>query len=571
MIHVKRNLFTTLTSLLLASASHALVVQQEEPIFAPNFPQLNPLGTTPSSAVLSAALEALNAGRLEEALRLAQDELARQPQSAPAHELLGVVWALQGDLTKARKALEQAVALDFRQWTALVKLGDLDLAQGDRAAAKKHFQAASAQGGEDPQLQQRFGLMAFYDGRFNEAEAFLKKGIAGLAPDSVSVRPYLAFIYNQRAQYAQALSVFQGVPLQKVKDAQAYIAVATAMAGLERNQEAKTLLDDARKQFARHPGVWLLSGRLMRQMGLFPDAIPVLSQAVQLSPSNKMAAMDLALAEIGGGDTAGGLARAQALAKAAPKNLLLQAGLAQAYAQAKQPEKAITAYRPLLAVAQTRRSAALGLSRQLMITTRYKEAQAVLEKAHANDPNDAELLQMLGSVQATQGQYAPAVQSYRKALQINPAQPEVLQLLSVAQARTGDVAGALQTAQKLADVEPGNPQALLFLAIQQEGAGQPDKAQSNYEAVLRQDPKSRVALNNLALILLERGQAGRALDLAVQLLPFAANDPQLLDTVGWIYLKNHRAAEGRKVLEQALALGNAGPNVWYHYAVLLSG
>jgi tetratricopeptide (TPR) repeat protein len=520
---------------------------------------------------LALALEALNAGRLGEALRLAQDELTRQPRSAPAHEVLGIAWALQGDLAKGRKALEQAVALDPRQWTALVKLGDLDLAQGNRAAAQARFQAASKEGGEDPQLQQRLGLMAFYAGRFNEAEGFLKKGVAGLAPDSVSVRPHLAWIYNQRGQYAQTMMVFQGVPLQKTKDPQAYIAVGTALAGLERKQEAKALMEEARQQFPKYPGVWLLSGRILRQMGLSADAVPVLKQAVQLSPGNNMAAMDLALAEIGAGDTPGGLARAQAIASAVPKNALLQHGLAQAYAQAKQPDKAIAAYRPLLAVAQTRRGAALGLSRQLMLTTRYSEAQTVLEKAHAQDPDDAELLQMLGSVQATQGQYAPAVKNYRKSLQLNPSQPEVLQLMSVAQARTGDPAGALETAQKLADFSPDNPVGLLFLAMQQEGAGQPEKAQANYEAVLRKDANNRVALNNLALILLERGQSARSLELAAQLLPVAGNDPQLLDTVGWVYLKNNRVAEGRKVFEQATALPNAGPIVWYHYAVLLSG
>ena len=561
---------TALAGLLLASTSQALVVQQDDLLSAPDFQQLQPQGAAVSGTPLRAALQALNAGQPEEAMRLAQDELALQPKSAPAHEVLGIAWALQGDLAKGRKALEKAVALDPNQWTALVKLGDLDLAQGDRAAAQKRFEAALKKGGDDPQLQQRLGLMAFYGNRFDEAEAFLKKGIAGLAPDTVSVRPYLALIYNRRGQYARTLAVFEGVPLEKARDAQAYIAVGTALAGLDRRQEARTLLDAARLHLPTHAGVWLLSGRILRQMGLFAEAVPVLLQAVQLSPGNKMAAMDLALAEIGDGDTAGGLARAQALARSAPDNLLLQHGVAQSYAQANQPEKAIAAYRPLLESAQTQRGAALGMARQLMLVRRYPEAQAVLEKAHAKDPDDAELLQMLGSVQASQGQYAPAVQSFRKALQINPAQPEVLQLLSVAQARNGDATGALQTAQKLADFAPDNPVALLFLAIQQEGAGQPEQAQSNYESVLRKDAGNRVAMNNLALVLLERGQTKRALELAQQLHPVAGKDPQLLDTVGWVYLKANRADEGRKVFEQAVALPNAGPNVWYHYAELLS-
>ncbi len=576
MISFQRNRFClALAGLLLASASQAIVVPQEDLLPRLDLQQLQfpaaPAANAPpaANAQLRAALDAITAGRPEEALRLAQGELQRQPKSAPAHEVLGIAWALQGDLAKGRTALEKAVALDPSQWTALVKLGDLELAQGDRAAAQKRFEAAAKKGAEDPQLQQRLGLVAFYGNRFNDAEVFLKKGIAGLAPDTVGVRPYLAWIYNQRGQYARTLAVFQGVPLDKAKNAQAYIAVGTALAGLGRAQEARALLEGARLQLPTHPGVWLLSGRNLRQMALFADAVAVLKQAVKLSPGNKMAAMELALAEMGGGDTAGGLARAQALALSAPQNMALQHAMAQAYAQAGQPDQAVALYRPLLEVAQTRRGAALGMARQLMLGRSYPQAQAVLQKALAQDAGDAELLQLLGSVQASQGQYAPAVQSYRKALQANPAQPEVMQLMSVAQTRAGDAAGALQSAQKLADFAPESPVALLFLAIQQEGAGKPEQAQSNYEAVLRMDTGNRVALNNLALIMLERGQPQRAL--ARQLHPSAGSDPQLLDTVGWVYLKSNRADEGRKALEQAVALPHAGASVWYHYAVLLSG
>ena len=559
-----------LASLLLASAVQAALVPQDGLLAEPDLQQLQPQGIAAASTELRDALQALSAGRPEEAVRLAQSALARQPKLAAAHEVLGTAWAMKGDLAKARKALEKAVALEPRQWTALVKLGDLDMAQGDLMAAQKRFEAAVKGGREDPQLQQRLGIVAFYGNRLDEAETFLTKGIAGLAPDRVGVRPYLGMVYNQRGQYTRTLALLQGVPLQEAKNAQAYIAVSVALAGLNRRQEARTLLEAARLQLPIHPGVWLLSGRILREMGLFAEAVPVLMQAVQLSPGNKMTAMDLALAEIGNGDTAGGLVRAQALAQSAPDNLLLQHGLAQAYAQAGQQDQAIAAYRPLLESAQTRRGAALGMARQLMLVRRYPQAQAVLEKAHAKDPDEPELLQMLGSVQANQGQYALAIANFRKSLQINPAQPEVLQLMSVAQARNGDTAGALQTAQKLADFAPENPVALLFLALQQQGAGQPEQAQVNYEAVLRKDAGNRVALNNLALILLERGQTGRALELAQQLHPAAGKEPQLLDTVGWVYLKANRVDEGRKVFEQAVALPNAGPDVWYHYAVLLS-
>ena len=570
MIFIKRNLYATLTGLVVASASQALVVQQEVPQpFMPDFKLLLP-GHTPSTSSLQAALAALNAGRLDEARHLAQSELTVAPNTAPAHEILGAIWALDGDLVQARKALEKALSLDSRQWTAQVKLGDLDLAQGNRLAAQKHFEAASKLGGDDPQLQQRLGLMAFYNGHFDAAETHFRKGVVGLAADSVSIRPYLAWIHNQRGHYAQTLALFQEVPLQKMNDAQSYIAVGTALAGLDRMQEAKTLLDDARPRLPAHPGLWLLSGRILRQMGLFTEALPVLTKAVQLSPNNREAGMDLALAEIGAGNLPAGLARAQKLAQSAPANTSLQLGMAQAYAQAQQPDKAIAAYRSLLDAPQARRSAALGLARQLMLAGSYKDAQAVLEKVQTHEPHDTEILRMLGSVQATQGHYATAAQTYRKALQQKPVQPELLQLMSMAQARAGDAAGALQTAQKLVDMEPENPKALLLLAMQQEGAGKLEQAQSSYEAVLARDSQNLVAGNNLALILLERGQTQRAQDLATQLHQRAGNDPQLLDTVGWVYLRSNRIAEGRKILEQVIALPNASPNAWYHYAVLLS-
>ena len=86
-------------------------------------------------AILQAAEQAADDGRLEEADALCSQVLSRDPASAGAHYLRGVILQAQGGFDEAQRSLEKALYLDPRHYQALVHMMLLAEQRGDRQAA----------------------------------------------------------------------------------------------------------------------------------------------------------------------------------------------------------------------------------------------------------------------------------------------------------------------------------------------------------------------------------------------------------------------------------------------------
>ena len=92
-----------------------------------------------------------------------------------------------------------------------------------------------------------------------------------------------------------------------------------------------------------------------------------------------------------------------------------------------------------------------------------------------------------------------------------------------------------------------------------------------YEAVLADDSRSRLAANNLAMLLVdERGDdesIGRALTLVATFVD--ASNPALLNTYGWVSYRAGNFAAALPALRRASALAPESATLRYHYGVAL--
>lgn len=103
-------------------------------------------------AAIAAARTSLALGRLEEAARSLDVEVAQGPRHAELYSLRGRIAELRGEADAARAAFEAALQIDARDATATLGLGRLDLAAGDTDAAAARFVRVFASG--DPALRQ---------------------------------------------------------------------------------------------------------------------------------------------------------------------------------------------------------------------------------------------------------------------------------------------------------------------------------------------------------------------------------------------------------------------------------
>jgi len=76
------------------------------------------------------------------------------------------------------------------------------------------------------------------------------------------------------------------------------------------------------------------------------------------------------------------------------------------------------------------------------------------------------------------------------------------------------------------------------------------------------------SLNNLAYLYADGyGDPRQALQLAMTAFRLEPGSPLVLDTLGYVLLKNGRAKESRKILEKAVSLLPANPTISYHLAL----
>ncbi len=527
------------------------------------------LSTAPDAAQLKQALRLFEAGKLKEGLQIAQQSVAAYPNSAASQEVLGVALGLSGDIANARQAFEKALSIEPKRWTAMVKLGDLAYAEKQLKQAEKHYRAAAAIKPDDGQLAQRLGLIEAANGNLAAAAIQFEKGVAELDADVVSIRPNLGAIYNRRGEYQRTLDLFKSVPLDKVKDYAAYTVVAEARFGLGKPAEALALLEKARAAAPRHPVPWLITGRIARQTQDYRLAISALTEYLRLRPNAPGGEMELALAEIGSGKTDAGLKRAEAVAGRTANNPFIALGLAQAYAAAGKRQQASDAFKALSATPSVARAATFGLAAELEKDGRFAESEELMAAQARKDPRDIDALQRLGSLQATQKKYQEAVTSFERGLTLAPDDPNLLRLCSIAYAKLADYRKAIALAEKLTRVTPNSKAALLLLAVTTEESGDKSGAERHYRSLLARDPGNIVGQNNLALLLLARGEYREAARLADALHKAVPNNPDVRDSVGWIYFQTGRKAEGLALL-QKLPPDSGSPGAWYHLAVALA-
>ena len=94
---------------------------------------------------------------------------------------------------------------------------------------------------------------------------------------------------------------------------------------------------------------------------------------------------------------------------------------------------------------------------------RYREAALALRKAAALSPGRATVVRSLGVVEALGGEFAPAVDHLRIALESYPAEAELSYLLAYSSYGLGDIATAIRELEALLATHPEHPQAHLLL------------------------------------------------------------------------------------------------------------
>ena len=172
----------------------------------------------------------------------------------------------------------------------------------------------------------------------------------------------------------------------------------------------------------------------------------------------------------------------------------------------------------------------------------------------------------MGQTKLAQNKTKDALQSYQAAIAKQPKDPTGYSALSDLYMRDKNYSSALEVIETGLRELPSNLNLRLKSAGLQIAKGDTGAAIAQYESILKDEPNSVLAINNLASLILDtrsdKESLNRAISLAEALKGSAV--PNLMDTYGWAQFKKGDVKTAVSTLEAAVAKLPNSATVHYH-------
>lgn len=185
------------------------------------------------------------------------------------------------------------------------------------------------------------------------------------------------------------------------------------------------------------------------------------------------------------------------------------------------------------------------------------QAEALLVQVLAAMPDDANALQLMGIIRATQGRAMEAESCYRRSIAGDPAQPQVHFNLGNLLASLSRFDEAIAAHREAIRLKPNYVEAHLGLALALSANGNHDAAEKSCRQALRIQPNYQAAKQALAAELNELGRSKDAEQILRQMLSLGVRDPgvaaALEHNLGVALKKQNRLEEALLLFDTARA------------------
>jgi putative PEP-CTERM system TPR-repeat lipoprotein len=536
----------------------------------------------------------------QKAVELLGPMAAQAPNDPQLLAMLGTAHMSQRDFKTGKAYLGQAADLAPEAAAIRTQLAVSHLASGDSADAISELEAALESNPEFSRADVLLILTHFQNREFDKALAAAQK-LAEKQPSNAQVRNLLGAAYEGKKDYAmardsyrkaveldpgyataalnlarldlrdgkrdEARAAYEAI-LETQKDQPvALVALAKMASDDGRAQEGIALLERARDKNPRAIQPRLILANYHLRRGNAAEALTLAREAYDISPQLPAAALLLGRAQIASGMPDDAISTLSELAERYPESADTHMQLALAYGQKRDVANTRRALERVLELQPGNPLATLGLGNLALRTGKLDEALSIateLQKTQAKSPAGFSLE---GDVLMARSEPRKAVSAYRTALDKAPASATVLKLYA-ARSRAGE-SDAAATLSSWLEEHPDDAAVRLAYASTLHQSGKRAAAVDQYERVLKSQPDSVLALNNLAWLYFEDGNP-RAMDLAERAYNRAPERAEIIDTYGWLLIKGGRLEQGLDLLEKAAKRSPENGDIRYHLAAGLA-
>lgn len=425
----------------------------------------------------------LRRNEIDKALAAVNGLEKKQPNNPMTHNLRAAVLIVKKDIPGARKSLQRALELQPTYFPAAMTLAQLDFKEKKFDAAGKRFTDLLEKDPKNPQALLALSQLRVETGA--SQKDILEPVERAVSGNPQAVAPRLALIQLH----------------MRFKDTKKALAAA---------QEAQAALPD-------DPQILDALGQVQQAAGEANQALATFNKLVALRPKSVLPLLRLA-------DAAMASKNSQDAQQALQKALVLEPGNPDAL----------------------RRLVGLHVN-----AGRHDEAITVARAAQKQAPKSHIGLMLEGDVFASQKKWDEAANAYREG-QKKFSSPDFVLRRYEALSQGGKNAEAEKVAAEWFKGNPKDAIVRVFLAERGIRDKQYEIAVQQYKAVLQMQPNNAVILNNLAWA---AGQIKdpKAVEYAEKALSLQPNSAAIMDTLGMLLTERGNAERGVELLQKAVA------------------
>lgn len=471
----------------------------------------------------------LRAGHRSEGVNDLEQSLNLAP-SAPAAEMLVLTELFAGNPQRATDAANKLQQAEPKNPSSGNLLGLIKLAQFDLEAARQQFTQVVKQNPDFLPARLNLAKALELEGNAEEAEKTLSEALSKEPANGLVLTRFVELLGREGKTDAAV-----GAAERAHAAAQQNLGITLGLIELYIRTGAKDkALALARDEARANPdNVQLIAARARAEVAAGVDSEESFRRLIELAPSQITYRRQLAALLLSKNDLSGAQ---QVIDKAIEVN----------------PDSQLAA--DLIGIA--------------LKGSGVDEAVATARQVKNKYPNLATAPALEGDAYLAAKEYDKAADAYGKAIQQGPSEMLALRLAQ-AKAAGGNKEEAAAVLRDWLSKHPDDSAVAIVLANFDLAAQRFDQAKEELERALQKGPPNVVALNNLAW-LYQRSRDPRARSLAERAYLLGPNLAQTQDTLGWILVEEGQAARAIGLLQEASGTPSASPAIRYHYAVALN-
>lgn len=436
------------------------------------------------------------------------------------------------DIEMAMNTARQMLAKSPDSPDVLSLMGSIQLAARDITAARKYFNQALSINANHSDSEMSLARLDAQQGDIASAEkrylSILKK-----KPESIAVMISLARLAARQGDAANQIKWLQLARQSDKKELFSRIALIEIYLKEGNIADAETIVKELEDVQAKAPALLAVKSRLLMAQKRFTQAEAVISELIEVMPDMDIGYYFQAKNQLALGNK-----------KAALDNL-----------------------RKAYAIRPDIMRNVIFLARVELSSGNYERSLKLAEEVIKGRPDSDLGYKLKGDVLLAVKENQQALAAFDKARSFRQGRDIALRRFKAAH-RLSDVTQAAPILVNWLESNQDDLTVTLALANAYLNGKQNKKAAIYFEKSLELQPDNIVALNNLAWLYgLENNP--RALVLAEKAYTLKSDMPGVIDTYGWILLKNNKITDALSLLKQAAEKLPDIPEVQYHYAKAL--